>query len=505
MATGNSQKASGRISLPRGIRRFSVYILSVLILILSASFIYNLRMQSEAERLLIDQEARAVTQLFESMQLYLSDKQDLINQGPDGSYHFKGLNPEAVGKGVADIFNRVSDHKIKLTNLTPRNPSNLPDEFEKKALVAMQADAHLMDYAGEIERGGDRFYYFVKRVNLTPECMDCHGKPRGTPDITGHPSEGRHVGDFGGAISVQIPFHTLAQSRWESTLVLLLFTLGLAGASLYLISYFLKRINTLSRDLALKNEELEQHNRRLEELERLKGELFHMLVHDMKAPLTFMIGSLQMLQEQKDGPLNSDQGELVSLVLRGCNRLEGMITNILDINRLEEGKLEFNHAPVDLVKLITEKEKIWRHSIESQDKSLVIDFRCSAPSPFTDRHLLERILENLVSNAIKHTRSGRGRIRLIVKDWAEPKGVLIQVCDNGEGIPTAYREKIFDKYTTAKQQELGMKSDTGLGLTFCKMATTALGGDIWLEDDPESGTCFSFCLPSEARQPSTDK
>lgn len=482
--------------MPKGIRRFSIYILSVLILILSATFLYCLHLQNEAERLLINQEARAVTQLFESMQLYLSAKQDLINQGPDGSYHFKGLNPEAVGKGVADMFNRVSDHRIKLTNLEPRNPDNLPDEFEKRALLAMRADSGVKDYTGEIKRGGDRFYYYVKRLTLTPECMDCHGKPRGTPDITGHPSEGKHVGDFGGAISVQIPFHTLARSRWENTLVLLLFTLGLAGASIYLISFFLKKINTLSRALALKNDELEQHNRRLEELERLKGELFHMLVHDMKAPLTFMIGSLQMLQEEKDGPLNQEQEELVSLVLRGCNRLEGMITNILDINRLEEGKLEFKLEPVDLVRLIRGKEPIWRHSIESQSKSLEISFGCSTPSLITDRHVLERVLENLVSNAIKHTHPHRGKIRVNVKDWAEPQGLLVQVCDNGEGIPLAYRDKIFDKYTTAKQQELGMKSDTGLGLTFCKMATTALGGDIWLEDGQEAGACFSFYLPS---------
>ena len=153
------------------------------------------------------------------------------------------------------------------------------------------------------------------------------------------------------------------------------------------------------------------------------------------------------------------------------------------------------------MRLIREKENIWRNSIEAQNKSLEITLTSSCSNLFTDRHLLERILENLVSNAIKHTRSGSGRIRMQVKDWAEPRGLLIQVCDNGEGIPPDYREKIFDKYTTAKQQELGMKSDTGLGLTFCKMATTALGGDIWLENDPALGTCFSFRLPSEARPP----
>lgn len=498
MAMGNLQDKSTRISRPKGIRRFSIYILTVLILILSATFLYCLRMQKEAERLLIDQEAQAVTQLFESMQLYLSAKQDLINKGPDGLYHFKGLNPEAVGRGVADLFNRISDHRIKLTNLEPRNPNDLPDEFEKRALIAMRADARLKDYAGVVERGDDRFYYYVKRVNLTQECMDCHGKPRGSLDITGHPSEGKHVGDFGGAISVQIPFHTLAQTRWKNTLVLLLFTIGLAGASIYLVSFFLKKINVLSRDLAQKNEELEQHNRRLEELEHLKGELSHMLVHDMKAPLTFMIGSLQMLQEQKDGPLNPEQEELVSLVLRGCNRLEGMITNILDINRLEEGKLDFKLETVDLVQLIREKETIWRHSVEIQSKSLDISIACSSPSLFTDRHLLDRVLENLISNAIKHTRSGSGKIWVNVKDWSEPRGLLVQICDNGEGIPLAFRDKIFDKYTTAKQQELGMKSDTGLGLTFCKMATTALGGDVWLENGQERETCFSFYLPSES-------
>jgi signal transduction histidine kinase len=228
-----------------------------------------------------------------------------------------------------------------------------------------------------------------------------------------------------------------------------------------------------------------------------------MLVHDMKAPLTFMIGSLQMLEEQENGPLNPEQAELVELVLRGCNRLEGMITNILDINRLEEGKLDLSIAPVEPGQLLNDRMAVWQLSCRSQRKSLEIISNSSRRVIQTDRHLLERIMENLVSNAIKHTRPGTGKIRISVEDWKDRAGILIRVSDNGEGIPEAYREKIFDKYTTAKKQDLGMKSDTGLGLTFCKMAITVLGGEIWLESEPSDETSFCFYLPNETIPPAT--
>lgn len=467
----------------------------VLILLMTANFLYNLTMRRKEERLLIYQEAKAITGLFISMQEYISRKQDAINRSPDGSYHFKGLNPETVGRGISAIFNRTSDHRLKMTSLEPRGRDNFPDEFERPVLESMRRNPVKSEYFQSTRIGGETYFYFIQRIEYTQECLQCHGEPKGLADITGYPREGRKIGDFGGAISIRIPARIVAGSTGQDIFILLLFTLFLAGISIYLVAYFLQKISRLSANLADTNLVLNAHNRKLAQLEKIKNDLFHMLIHDMKSPLTFMIGSLQMLQERKVGALNGDQDDLVNLVLRGCNRLENMISNILDINRLEEGKLEFKPEEIRLRELLAERDKAWQRIAQRQQKKFILDYRAAQDHFTCDRNLFERILENLVSNAFKHTYSRKGEVRLIVSDWTEPPGLLFQVADNGEGIPEKYRELIFEKYTIAQEQDLGHKSDTGLGLTFCRMAVEALGGRIWLEPAEGNGTVFSFCLP----------
>jgi len=480
------------------IQRLSLYIILVLTALMAAYFVYMLNSERAKERVLIYQEASAVTGLFESMQTYIALKQDLINTGPDGSRHFKGLNPERVSREISSIFNHSSDHRLKLTNLVPRHPDNAPDAIERSALLQMKTDPSFSEFFQLDERGEYSVYYFIKRLSIRKECLQCHGGKAGEIDITGYPKEGLHEGDFGGAISVQIPAYALAGLTRSSLRVLVLFTLLIAASALFLVSFFLRRISGLSRELATSNAELASHNLRLASLEQLKNDLFHMLIHDMKAPLTFMIGSLQMLQEKMDGPLNSRQEKSVNLVLRGCNRLENMIVDILDINRLEEGKFELKSRPVRIDQLLAEKERIWQEHARRQQKTLQASSRLEDQELLCDRDLLERILENLVSNAFKHTPAQDGRISVEVEERRPESAILFKIIDNGEGIPPEFQEKIFEKYTLSEGQERGQKSDTGLGLTFCRMAVEAMGGRIWLESQSGRGSTFYFSLPRVA-------
>lgn len=230
-------------------------------------------------------------------------------------------------------------------------------------------------------------------------------------------------------------------------------------------------------------------------VDQLKEELFHMLIHDMKIPLTFMIGSLQLLQEQKVGNLNREQTDLVNLILRGCRRLENMIFNILDIDRLEEGKIDLHNERVDLKEIVADRIRYWAPIAQKQGKQISWSAKTAHCEIECDRHLLERILENLLSNAVKHTREGSGLVRIEVEDNPTPGFILIRVQDNGEGIPLDYQDRIFNKYAVVASQELGLKSDTGLGLTFCKMATDAMRGKIWVESTPDKGSIFNLELP----------
>ena len=480
-----------------GTRRLYIYIFLVLILILIANFVYSLLMQKKQEHLLVYQEAKAISDLYISMQTYIADKQDVINSCPDGSFHFKGLNPERVARGVSNIFNKLSDHSIKMTSLTPRNRSNLPDPLEKQILTRMRDDSTMKEFFQKETVDNQPVYYFIRRLTISKACLQCHGEPAGSLDITGYRKEGMHIGDFAGAISLQIPARASSRTAHQNLIFLIVFTIILASVSIYLMAAFLKRMARVSRTLTGMNDQLEQRNQQLKHLEAVKGELFHMLVHDMKTPLSFMIGSLQMLQERKVGTLSTEQGDLVSLVLRGCNRLKDMIINILDINRLEEGKLEIKPEHINLTTFFTEHRETWTHFALGQRKSFTMEIETGVESIQCDPSLLERLLENLVSNAFKHTRPGEGKVKVTVRQADNSSNIVFEVADNGEGIPQEYIGRIFEKYSIARQKELGLKTDTGLGLTFCKLAAEAMGGDIDVTSTPGEGATFTLRLPPE--------
>jgi len=476
-------------------RRLALYVLIIVALIVAINFFYNLYTRHKEEEELVYQQARAIAGLVEAMQEYMARSQELINRSPDGHVEFKGLNPEKISREVSALFNQSTDHRLRLISLHPRVPANLPDAIERPILEEMARNPGMREKFGPVEP--ERSYVYVKRLDIQASCLTCHGDPAGSPDITGHRREGLAIGDLGGAISVRIPAAGLMESNRQRAWIQLLFALLLMGGAVVLIVHLLLRMTRLSGELSHANSNLEIQHARSTLLEKQKDEVFHMLIHDMKAPLSFMIGSLQMLQEQKVGMLNEEQEELAALVLRGCRRLETIISNLLDINRMEEGRLELKNSDVPLQPMIEDRSQPWLQLAKRQRKQFAVRVNTRHPVLRCDRQLLERILENLISNAFKHTREGDGEIVLELADRFEPEGVQFRLSDNGEGIPPEFIGRIFEKYSVVEGQELGQKSDTGLGLAFCHSAVQTMGGDIRAESSPGQRTSFTFFLPLE--------
>ncbi|HQF87170.1 MAG TPA: DUF3365 domain-containing protein [Acidobacteriota bacterium] len=474
-------------------RRLAIYVLIIVALIVAVNFFYNLYSRHKEEEALVYQQARAIAGLVEAMQEFMARNQELINRSPDGHIEFKGLNPEKFSREVSALFNQSTDHRLRLISLHPRVPSNLPDAIERPILEEMARNLGMRERFSPL--ASERTYLYVKRLDIRSSCLTCHGGPAGSTDITGYRREGMVIGDLGGAISVRIPAAGLMESNRQRAWMQLLFALLLMGGAVVLIVHLLLRMTRLSGELSEANLNLEVQHARSTLLEKQKDDLFHMLIHDMKAPLSFMIGSLQMLQEQKVGSLNEEQEELAALVLRGCRRLETIISNLLDINRMEEGRLELKNSDVPLLPMIEDRSQPWLQLAKRQRKQFAVRVNTKHPVLRCDRLLLERILENLISNAFKHTRDGDGEIVLELTDWFEPEGVQFRLSDNGEGIPPEFIDRIFEKYSVVEGQELGQKSDTGLGLAFCHLAVQTMGGHIRAESSPGQRTVFTFFLP----------
>jgi|GEM_PF-2261450 len=256
--------------------------------------------------------------------------------------------------------------------------------------------------------------------------------------------------------------------------------------------YFARKADKIIR---LQQAALEEHARQLESLQKIKEDLTNMIVHDMKNPLTAIMGYLKLLQKELQGVASEAQTQMLDTAHRASQRLLDMTMNLLDISRMEEDKMPLKREPVALRELAGAVIRPFAPEIEEAALHLAVEIPDDlAPLP-ADRDVLRRILTNLLSNAIKHT-GAEGHITLRAAEHGSE--VWLSVQDDGEGIPAEALPHLFQKFSQVENQQLGRKTDTGLGLAFCKLAVEAHGGRIWVESTPGAGSTFTCSLPLAA-------
>ncbi len=232
--------------------------------------------------------------------------------------------------------------------------------------------------------------------------------------------------------------------------------------------------------------DLEETIRKLGELEQLRDDLVGMIVHDMRSPLTVLITQLQILRMSLSGEMAKNVDDAVL----GARQLSAIANTLLDVRRMEEGKMPVNRAPVDLVALAGQVHSAMatietNRTIEvSADGDVVV--AC-------DQGLVRRMIENLISNAVKHTPEG-APIRVEVRSANGRARVAVH--DQGPGVPPEARQRIFEKFGAVAVRQDRSYHSVGLGLAFCKLAAEAHGGTIGVEDGRPTGSVFAFELPA---------
>lgn len=237
---------------------------------------------------------------------------------------------------------------------------------------------------------------------------------------------------------------------------------------------------------------LRSEKARLEELLRLREELADMIVHDLRNPLGVIYSGLELLERTLAGTKSEYVDSLIKMMDRSLGRMQGLVDALLDIARLEEGKVALHLAPLDVVALIEDVIAEEYPLAENLGVALENATTESLPLVLADRNALQRTLVNLLDNALKFTPKG-GRV------WVEARSrdemVQVEVVDTGPGIPREEQSRIFEKFTQVRGRT-GRRRGFGLGLTFCRMVVEAHGGRIWAEDGPqEKGSRFIFTLP----------
>jgi len=244
------------------------------------------------------------------------------------------------------------------------------------------------------------------------------------------------------------------------------------------------------------SDEQRENYRRLQELERLRDSLVHMVVHDLRTPLTSLLTGLYTLDML--GELPADQKECWTMSVQGGETLLAMINDLLDISKMEQESVNLDYSTVDVAALVERGVKQVEHL--SRDKGVELSVSVDpeiGPVP-ADEDKLRRTLVNLLGNAIKFTpRDGRISVSVRAEERGEEaQGVRFAVTDTGEGIPREAFGKIFEKFGQVENRKAGRTLSTGLGLTFCKMAVDAHGGRIWVESEVGKGSTFFFTIPA---------
>lgn len=227
----------------------------------------------------------------------------------------------------------------------------------------------------------------------------------------------------------------------------------------------------------------------LKELDRIKSEFVSAVSHDLRSPLTAILGYVELIE--RAGPVNEQQRDFIRRVHFNVNSITALINDLLDLGRIEAG-LDARVEAVPMTTMINYAVEGLQSRIHDKGQELALELQDHLPSVSGHPVHLRQVVNNLIGNAVKYTQSG-GKIR--VRAEAQAGQIILQVIDNGPGIPIAEQPYIFDKFYRGS----AVSSDTpgtGLGLAIVRSVVESHGGRVWVDSDAEAGTTFTVVLPA---------
>ncbi len=237
----------------------------------------------------------------------------------------------------------------------------------------------------------------------------------------------------------------------------------------------------------------------LREIDRIKSDFIATASHELRTPLTSVQMSVHLLLEGAAGTLTQKQHVLLEACREDCDRLERLMRDLLDLSKIEAGESTPHLSPIHARDVILIAADVFRTQVESKRITLTVDASPGLPCVLADRAQIERVVSNLVSNALRHTEPG-GTIH--ISAVRRDGHVAVSVTDTGHGIPPEYLPRIFDKFIRVPQAPSG---GAGLGLAISKSIVEAHGGQIVVQSRVGHGTTFTFTLPVTSESPAASR
>lgn len=253
------------------------------------------------------------------------------------------------------------------------------------------------------------------------------------------------------------------------------------------------------KELECKNAELQkamEHMADLEEITRMKSEFLSITSHELRTPLTPMKAQLQMILEGYVGELNDSQKKSLEVVLRNITRLGKLIEDILDLSRIEAGRIKLVFKPMNINAIV--KEAIITQDSSATNKDIEISTKLAdLPDIVGDPERIGQVIGNLLNNAIKFSKkSGKVIIETKCLDIDGKVNILFNITDYGIGISKADHEKLFKPFSQIDTSLGREQAGTGLGLAIVRGIIHAHNGKVWVDSESGNGTIFYFAIPT---------
>jgi signal transduction histidine kinase len=252
------------------------------------------------------------------------------------------------------------------------------------------------------------------------------------------------------------------------------------------------KLRSLNNELSSKNQQLLTTNLQLEQLDREKSEYLGIVAHDLKNPLSGVLGFAEIISEEGDELSKKEIAKYAENIKISSTSMLDIINKLLDIDRMEQGKLDIVLLDFDLINLI--EETIESNLPHSKRKGITIQFDIPDETVYinSDRNLVYQIIDNLISNAIKYSFSNT---KVIVRYSLDNDTISIEVIDHGVGIPSDEIKYLFRKFTKLSSRPTAGEPSTGLGLSIVNLLVNLLGGKISCSSKPGAGSIFKVTLP----------
>jgi signal transduction histidine kinase len=242
---------------------------------------------------------------------------------------------------------------------------------------------------------------------------------------------------------------------------------------------------------------IEEQIKQLKKLDKIKSNFLNITSHELRTPISAIKGYIQMILKEKLGEINDEQKKSLEIALRNANRLDNLIQDLLDISRLDSGRMKFIPEKTNINNMIKETVETMKTLADKKQIKINTMIDQNLPDLTIDGERIKQVIINLLNNAIKFSPNS-STIKIYVRKKQDE--ILVEIEDLGRGIPENQKDNIFDAFYQVKSNEDKKLGGVGLGLAISRGIILAHGGRIWIESTIGKGSKFTFTLPLKSVQ-----